>query len=147
MSGVDLNLKEFTDIRFGLDRRLEEVARMLCSSTIPTVKGLDREITYVSSTQMVFSDLTVYTETSTIKPKNTKTTSFVLLNEHLHFLTGAQCSRLVLCPSSTAKLSASQKSNIHSGYSLLISFLLQNPAKYLPNQWLGVNFTTALLLH
>ncbi|KAF9476890.1 hypothetical protein BDN70DRAFT_838543, partial [Pholiota conissans] len=41
-SGVDLNLKEFTDIRFGLDRRLEEVARMLCSSAIPSVKGIDR---------------------------------------------------------------------------------------------------------
>jgi anaphase-promoting complex subunit 1 len=39
---VDLNLKEFTDIRFGLDRRLEEVARMLCSSTVPSVKGIDR---------------------------------------------------------------------------------------------------------
>ena len=45
MSGVDLNLKEFTDIRFGLDCRLDEVARMLCSSIIPTVKGLDRELT------------------------------------------------------------------------------------------------------
>lgn len=41
-SGVDLNLKEFTAIRFGLDRRLEEVARMLCSSSIPSVKSLDR---------------------------------------------------------------------------------------------------------
>lgn len=41
---VDPDLKEFTDIRFGLDRRLDEVARMLCSSTIPTVKGLDRDI-------------------------------------------------------------------------------------------------------
>ena len=42
VSGVDLNLKEFTDVRFGQDRRLEEVARMLCSSTIPTIKSLDR---------------------------------------------------------------------------------------------------------
>lgn len=47
MSGVNLNLNEFTDIRFGLDRRLEEVARMLCSSVVPIVKGLDREMTYV----------------------------------------------------------------------------------------------------
>ncbi|KAF8154084.1 anaphase promoting complex subunit 1 [Crassisporium funariophilum] len=42
VSGVELNLKEFTDIRFGQDRRLEEVARMLCSSTVPSVKSLDR---------------------------------------------------------------------------------------------------------
>ena len=42
VSGVDLNLKEFTDVRFGQDRRLEEVARMLCSSTIPSIKSLDR---------------------------------------------------------------------------------------------------------
>ncbi|PPQ69054.1 hypothetical protein CVT24_000097 [Panaeolus cyanescens] len=42
VTGVELNLKEFTDIRFGLDRRLEEVARMLCSSTIPSVKGIER---------------------------------------------------------------------------------------------------------
>ncbi|KDR78406.1 hypothetical protein GALMADRAFT_224779 [Galerina marginata CBS 339.88] len=42
VSGVDLGLKEFTDIRFGLDRRLEEVARMLCSSSVPAVKCVDR---------------------------------------------------------------------------------------------------------
>ncbi|KAF4611458.1 hypothetical protein D9613_003815 [Agrocybe pediades] len=42
VSGVDLNLKEFTAIRFGLDRRLEEVARMLCSSSIPSVKSMER---------------------------------------------------------------------------------------------------------
>ncbi|KAF8954432.1 hypothetical protein BDZ97DRAFT_1928284 [Flammula alnicola] len=41
-SGVDINLKEFTDVRFGLDRRLEEVARMLCSSAVPSVKSIDR---------------------------------------------------------------------------------------------------------
>ena len=41
-TGVELNLKEFTDIRFGLDRRLEEVARMLCSSIVHSIKGIDR---------------------------------------------------------------------------------------------------------
>ncbi|PPQ90258.1 hypothetical protein CVT25_013083 [Psilocybe cyanescens] len=41
-TGVELNLKEFTDIRFGLDRRLDEVARMLCSAVVPSVKILDR---------------------------------------------------------------------------------------------------------
>ncbi|KAF8621486.1 hypothetical protein AX15_007773 [Amanita polypyramis BW_CC] len=42
VSGVELDLKDFTDIRFGQDRRLEEVARMLCSSAIPTIKNVDR---------------------------------------------------------------------------------------------------------
>lgn len=42
VTGVELNLKEFIDIRFGLDRRLDEVARMLCSSIIPSVKGIER---------------------------------------------------------------------------------------------------------
>uniref|UniRef100_A0A8H8CEQ4 Anaphase-promoting complex subunit 1 n=1 Tax=Psilocybe cubensis TaxID=181762 RepID=A0A8H8CEQ4_PSICU len=41
-TGVELNLKEFTDIRFGLDRRLDEVARMLCSSVVASVKIADR---------------------------------------------------------------------------------------------------------
>lgn len=42
VSGVELDLKDFTDIRFGQDRRLEEVARMLCSSAIPVIKSVDR---------------------------------------------------------------------------------------------------------
>ncbi|KAF5376038.1 hypothetical protein D9615_007761 [Tricholomella constricta] len=42
VSGVELDLADFTDIRFGQDRRLEEVARMLCSSKIPSVKGIER---------------------------------------------------------------------------------------------------------
>ncbi|GLB44114.1 putative anaphase promoting complex subunit 1 [Lyophyllum shimeji] len=42
VSGVELDLAEFTDIRFGQDRRLEEVARMLCSSKIPSVRGIER---------------------------------------------------------------------------------------------------------
>lgn len=36
-SGVELNIGGFTDIRFGEDRRLHEVARMLQSSTAPSV--------------------------------------------------------------------------------------------------------------
>ncbi|KAJ7226307.1 hypothetical protein C8J57DRAFT_1731072 [Mycena rebaudengoi] len=42
VSGVELELEDFTDIRFGQDRRLEEVARMLCSSNIPAVRVMDR---------------------------------------------------------------------------------------------------------
>lgn len=42
VSGVELDLEGFTDIRFGQDRRLEEVARMLCSSTIPSIRIAER---------------------------------------------------------------------------------------------------------
>jgi anaphase-promoting complex subunit 1 len=42
VSGVELDLEGFTEIRFGQDRRLEEVARMLCSSNIPSVRIAER---------------------------------------------------------------------------------------------------------
>ncbi|KAH7924451.1 hypothetical protein BV22DRAFT_509025 [Leucogyrophana mollusca] len=42
VSGVELDLDGFTDIRFGQDRRLEEAARILCSSAIPSVRILER---------------------------------------------------------------------------------------------------------
>lgn len=37
-----MDLEDFTRIRFGQDKRLEEVARMLCSSTVPTIKAIER---------------------------------------------------------------------------------------------------------
>ena len=42
LSGVDLDLGDFTDIRFGSDRRLQEVARMLQSSTAAVVRMPER---------------------------------------------------------------------------------------------------------
>ncbi|KAJ6553970.1 hypothetical protein DFH09DRAFT_1366046 [Mycena vulgaris] len=42
VSGVELDLDDFTNIRFGQDRRLEEVARMLSSSTVPSVRVMER---------------------------------------------------------------------------------------------------------
>lgn len=42
VSGVELDLEGFTEIRFGQDRRMEEVARMLCSSTVPNIKMAER---------------------------------------------------------------------------------------------------------
>ncbi len=42
VTGVELDLEAFTSIRFGQDRRLEEVARMLCSSTTTSVRITDR---------------------------------------------------------------------------------------------------------
>ncbi|KDQ54480.1 hypothetical protein JAAARDRAFT_209213 [Jaapia argillacea MUCL 33604] len=42
VTGVELDMEDFTEIRFGQDRRLDEVARMLCSSGIPTIRLLER---------------------------------------------------------------------------------------------------------
>ncbi|THH30259.1 hypothetical protein EUX98_g3917 [Antrodiella citrinella] len=42
VSGVELGMQDFMDIRFGQDRRVEEVGRMLCSSTITTIKAAER---------------------------------------------------------------------------------------------------------
>ncbi|KAJ7075630.1 hypothetical protein B0H15DRAFT_866096 [Mycena belliarum] len=42
VSGVELDLDDFTNIRFGQDRRLEEVARILCSSKVPSVRVMER---------------------------------------------------------------------------------------------------------
>jgi hypothetical protein len=39
---VELNIDDFTRIRFGQDKRLDEVARMLRSSEIPTVRMIER---------------------------------------------------------------------------------------------------------
>lgn len=43
VTGVELDsLKEFIDIRFGEDKRLAEIARMLRSSVVTPVRALDR---------------------------------------------------------------------------------------------------------
>ncbi|KZT04675.1 uncharacterized protein LAESUDRAFT_657451 [Laetiporus sulphureus 93-53] len=42
VSGVELDVDDLTQIRFGQDRRLEEIARMLCSSTVPTIRAIER---------------------------------------------------------------------------------------------------------
>ncbi len=42
VSGVELDLADFTDVRFGQDRRLQEVARMLRSSITPTIRMQDK---------------------------------------------------------------------------------------------------------
>ncbi|KXN83985.1 Anaphase-promoting complex subunit 1 [Leucoagaricus sp. SymC.cos] len=42
VTGVELDLEAFTSIRFGQDRRLEEVTRMLRSSAITSIKIADR---------------------------------------------------------------------------------------------------------
>ncbi|TBU29489.1 hypothetical protein BD311DRAFT_777411 [Dichomitus squalens] len=41
-TGVELDTNDFTRIRFGQDRRLEEIARMLCSATIPHIRAIER---------------------------------------------------------------------------------------------------------
>ncbi|KAI5990454.1 hypothetical protein EDD15DRAFT_2452542 [Pisolithus albus] len=42
VSGVELDLNGFSNIRFGQDRRLEEVARMLCSSSVASARLVER---------------------------------------------------------------------------------------------------------
>ncbi|EJD04906.1 uncharacterized protein FOMMEDRAFT_105091 [Fomitiporia mediterranea MF3/22] len=42
VTGVELEMTDFTDVRFGQDRRLQEVARMLRSSNIPSIRMIDR---------------------------------------------------------------------------------------------------------
>ncbi|KAA1474069.1 hypothetical protein DENSPDRAFT_803509 [Dentipellis sp. KUC8613] len=42
VSGVELGLDDFTQIRFGQDKRLDEVARMLRSSVVSSVKMVER---------------------------------------------------------------------------------------------------------
>ncbi|KAI5119343.1 hypothetical protein M0805_004020 [Coniferiporia weirii] len=42
VTGVELEMTDFTDVRFGQDRRLQEVARMLRSSNIPSIRMVDR---------------------------------------------------------------------------------------------------------
>jgi anaphase-promoting complex subunit 1 len=42
LSGTDLGLKGFTDVRFGMDRRLYEVEQMLNSSRMVIVKLKER---------------------------------------------------------------------------------------------------------
>ena len=42
VTGVELDTDDFSHIRFGTDRRLDEAARMLCSSVIPSVRAIDR---------------------------------------------------------------------------------------------------------
>lgn len=50
VSGVELDMENFTTIRFGQDKRIDEVARMLCSSLIPPIRMLERpELKYVPS--------------------------------------------------------------------------------------------------
>ncbi|OCB86061.1 hypothetical protein A7U60_g6959 [Sanghuangporus baumii] len=41
-TGVELEITDFTDVRFGQDRRIQEVARMLRSSNIPSIRMIDR---------------------------------------------------------------------------------------------------------
>lgn len=42
VTGVELEMADFTEVRFGQDRRMQEVARMLRSSNIPSIRMADR---------------------------------------------------------------------------------------------------------
>lgn len=42
VTGVEMELNDYTEVRFGHDRRLQEVARMLRSSNIPSIQMTER---------------------------------------------------------------------------------------------------------
>lgn len=53
VTGVELESDDFTEIRFGQDMRLEELARMLCSATVPSIRAIERpELKYVDIFQL-----------------------------------------------------------------------------------------------
>lgn len=75
-SGVELNLDRFTDIRFGQDRRLHEVAQMLQSSSVPTVHMPERpDMKYVWSQMCDQKDFDA-SEASTIWPESSNSSCF-----------------------------------------------------------------------
>jgi anaphase-promoting complex subunit 1 len=53
---VELNIDDFTRIRFGQDKRLDEVARMLRSSEVPTVRMVERPELRCASDRLPFGD-------------------------------------------------------------------------------------------
>lgn len=78
VSGVELDMENFTTIRFGQDKRIDEVARMLCSSLIPPIRMIDRpELKYVPFFLRVdcCTDSSVIPVASMIWLRNNNTTS------------------------------------------------------------------------
>ena len=79
VSGVELDMENFTTIRFGQDKRIDEVARMLCSSLVPPIRMLDRPelkcvpfFLHAGCSAKSFS----ISVASTIWPRNNNTTSY-----------------------------------------------------------------------
>lgn len=101
VSGVEIDLADFTDIRFGQDRRLDEVARMLCSSKVPSVKGVERP-ELKSSTPLLSNRAIVLMAfrltVNMIKQRSTKIKWSELRNALLHCPLVVQCSRLAPFP-------------------------------------------------
>jgi hypothetical protein len=76
VSGVELDMENFTTIRFGQDKRIDEVARMLCSSLVPSIRMLDRpELKYAFAFYPQIAALIAAFVASTILPRNNNTTS------------------------------------------------------------------------
>lgn len=42
VTGVEIFAEDFSTVRFGQDRRIIEVCRILCSATVPTIRMVDR---------------------------------------------------------------------------------------------------------
>jgi hypothetical protein len=78
VTGVELDLEAFTSIRFGQDRRLEEVGRMLCSSATASIKIADRpDLRYFYLEIFVIPWLTGPFSVNMTKLKSNRIMSFV----------------------------------------------------------------------
>lgn len=78
VSGVELDMENFTTIRFGQDKRIDEVARMLCSSLIPPIRMLERpELKCVPFSPHTYGTVYIFSTSvaSTIWQRNNNTTS------------------------------------------------------------------------
>ena len=79
VSGVELDMENFTTIRFGQDKRIDEVARMLCSSLVPPIRMLERpELKYVPFFMRAGCSVDGFAApaANTIWPRNNNTTSY-----------------------------------------------------------------------
>jgi len=78
VSGVELDMENFTTIRFGQDKRIDEVARMLCSSLVPPIRMLERPelkcVLFFPTQTEVLIGLSLPVA-STISPRNNNTMS------------------------------------------------------------------------
>lgn len=124
-SGVELNLDDFTRIRFGQDKRLDEVARMLQSSDTPTVRMIERpELRYASERNAFKLTRKVnprFLAANTTRPRNNRTMSSGSQRGRFLYPWDVPCSRSVPYPQSLAKRMPSLRSSFRSIFSLRTS--------------------------
>ena len=96
-SGTELGLKGFTDVRFGMDRRLHEVEQMLSASKVVVVKLKDRpELRYAFSDYAMLHTYAGFPASMT-KRQRTNRLHTLLPSERSHLLLVEGHTRLGLC--------------------------------------------------